>query len=269
MGLPSIIVYRRKREKKGEIRKERENKEGRGELEKWGTEKERKDKRVTREREAEREKKKKSELRGRSCRHCAPRSRRRRSAAILAPVAAAVGDEARRRHSRLYRRQNYTPSLESERRCNHHVLSSTDPPPFESRTGEHARRKLSRSCRRRRVDGLAVVLLAWLLHCRSSSSLLAPESAFQACICWEESEQEKEKGGDGYLYCCCCYYRCSGACSYCRVWEMNLVVSWLLIDCRERRCSHYFSSCHCRFIYCKFIIDNGAAKIAAAAMNWG
>ncbi|QHO13577.1 uncharacterized protein DS421_15g516680 [Arachis hypogaea] len=59
-----------------------------GELEKWGTEKGGKGKRVTREREAEREKKKKSELRGRNRRHCGTRSRRRRSAAILAPVAA-------------------------------------------------------------------------------------------------------------------------------------------------------------------------------------
>ncbi|XLU26607.1 hypothetical protein S245_062673, partial [Arachis hypogaea] len=57
----------------------------------------------------------------------------------------------------------------------------------------------------------------------------------------EESDQEKENGGDGYLR-CCCYYQCSGACSYCRFWVMNLVVSLLLIDCNERRCSHYFSS---------------------------
>ncbi|XLU69947.1 hypothetical protein S245_029000, partial [Arachis hypogaea] len=58
----------------------------------------------------------------------------------------------------------------------------------------------------------------------------------------EESEQEKEEGGDGYLHCCCCYYRCSGACSYCHFWVMNLAVSLLLIDCSERRCSHYFLS---------------------------
>ncbi|XP_057757744.1 uncharacterized protein LOC130976830 [Arachis stenosperma] len=63
------------------------------------------------------------------------------------------------------------------RRCNHRVLSSLDPPPFKSRTGERERRKPPRSCHRRRVDGLAVVLLARLLRCRSSSPpLLALEN---------------------------------------------------------------------------------------------
>ncbi|XP_057755488.1 uncharacterized protein LOC130974643 [Arachis stenosperma] len=182
-----ISVHSKKREirkgkirktggKKGEIRKEREIRKAGGARE-VGTEKGRKGKRVAREREAEREKRKKGELRGRSRCHCGPRSRRRRSAAILTPVAAAVGDEARRRHSRLYRRQNYTLSLKLERRCNHRMLSSLAPPPFKSRTGERARRKPSRSYRRRHVDGLAIVLLARLLGCRSSSPpLLALEN---------------------------------------------------------------------------------------------
>ncbi|XP_020978246.1 uncharacterized protein LOC110271593 [Arachis ipaensis] len=92
--------------------------------------------------------------------------------------------------SRVHSRRRWSLNAAATTACYHQI-----PPPFELRIGERARRELSRSCCRRRVDGLTVVLLARLLRCRSSSSLLlALETAFSACICWEESEQEKEEG---------------------------------------------------------------------------